>query len=47
MTERQQPPTGTTQLPAARLKRIIKEDSEITTCSADAIFLISIATVSY
>ncbi|RKP04806.1 histone-fold-containing protein [Thamnocephalis sphaerospora] len=37
-------PTGTTQLPAARVKRIIKEDSEIATCSADAVFLISVAT---
>ncbi|KAI8053407.1 histone-fold-containing protein [Syncephalis plumigaleata] len=36
--------TGTSQFPAARVKRIIKEDRDIVTCSADAVFLISIAT---
>ncbi|KAI9597309.1 histone-fold-containing protein [Syncephalis fuscata] len=36
--------TGSSQFPAARVKRIIKEDREIVTCSADAVFLISIAT---
>jgi hypothetical protein len=38
--------TGSSQFPAARVKRIIKEDRDIVTCSADAVFLISIATVS-
>ncbi|CAG8496118.1 3219_t:CDS:2 [Dentiscutata erythropus] len=35
--------TGTTVLPIARVKRIIKEDDEITMCSADATFVIAVA----
>ncbi|KAF9387432.1 hypothetical protein CPC16_007040 [Podila verticillata] len=35
---------GVTQLPVARVKRIIKEDKDITMVSNDAVFLISMAT---
>ncbi|KAF9970563.1 hypothetical protein BGZ73_006717 [Actinomortierella ambigua] len=35
---------GTTALPAARIKRIIKEDKDINMVSNDAVFLISLAT---
>ncbi|CAG8590385.1 7991_t:CDS:2 [Gigaspora margarita] len=35
--------TGTTVLPIARVKRIIKEDDEITMCAADATFVIAVA----
>jgi len=35
---------GTTLLPAARVKRIVKEDRDIQTIGSDAVFLISIAT---
>ncbi|KAF9436962.1 hypothetical protein BGZ76_002413 [Entomortierella beljakovae] len=38
------PAKGTTQLPAARVKRIIKEDKEVQMVSNDAVFLISMAT---
>ncbi|ODQ52169.1 histone-fold-containing protein, partial [Saitoella complicata NRRL Y-17804] len=37
-------PDGTTLLPLARIKKIIKVDDEITQCSAPATFLISVAT---
>ncbi|KAG0227601.1 hypothetical protein BGW42_002823 [Actinomortierella wolfii] len=37
-------PLGTTALPAARIKRIIKEDKDINMVSNDAVFLISLAT---
>ncbi|KAJ1914600.1 hypothetical protein H4219_004709 [Mycoemilia scoparia] len=37
-------PTGTTHLPAARVKKIVKEDRDIVACSQDALFLISKAT---
>lgn len=37
---------GTTDLPAARVKRIIKEDKDIGLVSNDAVFLVSMATVS-
>ncbi|CAG8743962.1 31505_t:CDS:2 [Racocetra persica] len=37
------PITGTTVLPIARVKRIIKEDDEITMCAADATFVIAVA----
>jgi len=36
---------GVTELPAARIKRIIKEDKDIGLVSNDAVFLISLATV--
>lgn len=36
---------GVTQLPVARVKRIIKEDKDIAMVSNDAVFLISMATV--
>ncbi|KAG0297127.1 hypothetical protein BGZ96_007678 [Linnemannia gamsii] len=35
---------GTTQLPVARVKRIIKEDKDVQMVSNDAVFLISLAT---
>ncbi|KAI1321181.1 hypothetical protein EDD11_007747 [Mortierella claussenii] len=35
---------GVTQLPAARIKRIIKEDKDVQMVSNDAVFVISIAT---
>ncbi|KAG0257022.1 hypothetical protein BG011_004207 [Mortierella polycephala] len=35
---------GVTQLPAARVKRIIKEDKDVQMVSNDAVFLISVAT---
>ncbi|KAF9160172.1 hypothetical protein DFQ26_005806 [Actinomortierella ambigua] len=35
---------GTTALPAARIKRIIKEDKDVNMVSNDAVFLISLAT---
>lgn len=38
---------GVTQLPVARVKRIIKEDKDITMVSNDAVFLISMATVRF
>ncbi|CAG8669003.1 14275_t:CDS:2 [Cetraspora pellucida] len=37
------PITGTTVLPIARVKRIIKEDDEVTMCAADATFVIAVA----
>lgn len=36
---------GVTQLPVARVKRIIKEDKDVQMVSNDAVFLISLATV--
>ncbi|KAL1921366.1 uncharacterized protein VTP21DRAFT_11082 [Calcarisporiella thermophila] len=36
--------SGTSQLPLARVKRIIKEDKDVGLCSNEAVFLISIAT---
>jgi hypothetical protein len=38
---------GTTQLPVARVKRIIKEDKDVQMVSNDAVFLISLATVRF
>lgn len=38
---------GVTQLPVARVKRIIKEDKDISMVSNDAVFLISMATVRF
>ncbi|KAG0377684.1 hypothetical protein BGX24_005623, partial [Mortierella sp. AD032] len=35
---------GVTQLPVARVKRIIKEDKDVQMVSNDAVFLISLAT---
>ncbi|CAG8466185.1 4463_t:CDS:2 [Scutellospora calospora] len=35
--------TGTTVLPIARVKRIIKEDDDVTMCAADATFVIAVA----
>ena len=37
-------PTGTTQLPSARIRKLIALDPDIATISADALFVISIAT---
>lgn len=39
-------PPGTTQLPLARVKRIIKEDKEVSLINAEATFLVAVATVS-
>ncbi|RUS27172.1 hypothetical protein BC938DRAFT_483625 [Jimgerdemannia flammicorona] len=39
-------PPGTTQLPIARVKRIIKEDKEVSLINAEATFLVAVATVS-
>ncbi|KAJ1645318.1 hypothetical protein J3B02_004249 [Coemansia erecta] len=36
--------SGTSMLPAARVKRIIKEDKDIFACGAESLFLISRAT---
>ena len=36
---------GVTQLPVARIKRIIKEDKDVQMVSNDAVFVISLATV--
>lgn len=41
------PAKGASQLPAARVKRIIKEDKDVQMVSNDAVFLISMATVSF
>lgn len=40
------PVPGTSSLPAARVAKIIKADKDITKCSKESIFLMSIATVS-
>ncbi|RUP45808.1 histone-like transcription factor (CBF/NF-Y) and archaeal histone-domain-containing protein [Jimgerdemannia flammicorona] len=37
-------PPGTTQLPIARVKRIIKEDKEVSLINAEATFLVAVAT---
>ncbi|KAJ1676019.1 hypothetical protein EV182_000088 [Spiromyces aspiralis] len=39
--QQQRPVLGTTQLPAARIKKIVKGDKQISACSTDALFLIS------
>ncbi|KAJ2031833.1 hypothetical protein IWW57_000520 [Coemansia sp. S610] len=44
MAASEAPTTGTSNLPAARVRRIIKEDKDIFACGPESLFLISRAT---